>query len=52
MHTSAMVTDWIATRQFQVIQHLPYLSDLSLADFFLYPKMKRELAGLTLTQET
>ncbi len=46
--TGIMLTDWIAARCFQVIQHLPCLPDLTPADFFLVPKVKRELAGLTL----
>jgi coproporphyrinogen III oxidase len=41
--------DWMAARQFHVIEHLPCSSDLALADFFLFPKVKRELADLTLT---
>jgi hypothetical protein len=33
-------------------EHLPYSPDLAPADFFLFPKVKKELAGLTLTKET
>jgi histone-lysine N-methyltransferase SETMAR len=47
-----MVKDWMAARQFKVIEHLPYSPDLAPADFFLFPKVKRELAGLTLTKKT
>ncbi len=42
----------MAARQFKVIVHLPYSPDLAPADFFLFPKVMRELAGLTLTKET
>jgi hypothetical protein len=42
----------MAARQFQIIEHPPYLPDLALADFFLFPSVKRELAGKTLTEET
>jgi histone-lysine N-methyltransferase SETMAR len=52
VHTAAMVTDWMAAKQFPVIEHPSYLPDLAPADFFLFPKVKRELAGLTLTKET
>ncbi len=52
VHTAAMVKDWMAARQFKVVEHLPYSPDLALANFFLFPKVKRELAGLTLTKET
>jgi hypothetical protein len=47
-----VVTNWMAARQFQIIKHLPYLPDLAPADFFLFPCVKRELAGKTLTKET
>jgi hypothetical protein len=46
-----MLTDWMAARQFQVIEHPPYTLDVTTADFFLFPEVKRELASLTLTQE-
>ena len=29
----------------------PYSSDLAPADYFLFPKLKKELAGITMTQE-
>ncbi len=47
MHTIAVVANWMAARQFQVIQHLMYLPDLAPADLFLW-----ELAPQTLMQET
>jgi histone-lysine N-methyltransferase SETMAR len=52
VHTAAMVKDWMAARQFKVIKHPPYSPDLAPIDFFLFPKVKRELAGLTITKET
>jgi hypothetical protein len=52
VHTTAMVTNWMAAKQFQVLEHLPYSPDLALADFFLFPEVKKELACLTLTKET
>ncbi len=42
----------MAARQIQVIQHSPHLPDLALTNFFLLSRVKRELTGLTLTQET
>jgi histone-lysine N-methyltransferase SETMAR len=39
-------------RQIQVIQHLPFSPNLAPTDFFLFLKVKRELAGLTLNQKT
>jgi histone-lysine N-methyltransferase SETMAR len=51
-HTANIVTDWLAARCIQLLQHPPYSPDLAPADFFLFPKVKKELAGLTLTRET
>jgi hypothetical protein len=46
------VTNWLAARDIKLIEHPPYLLDLAPADYFLFPRVKRELAGLTLTQNT
>jgi histone-lysine N-methyltransferase SETMAR len=45
VHTAATVTDWL-------VEHPPYSPYLAPADFFLFPKVKKELAGLTLTRES
>jgi hypothetical protein len=47
VYTAVMVMDWMAARQFQVIQHPPYSMDLAPANFLLFLKVKRELACLT-----
>jgi histone-lysine N-methyltransferase SETMAR len=52
VHTASMVTNWMAARQFQIIDHPPYSPDLAPANFFLFPSVKRELAGKTVTQGT
>jgi histone-lysine N-methyltransferase SETMAR len=52
VHTATVVRDWLAARQVQMIDHPPYSPDLAPADFFLFPKLKMQLAGLTLTQDT
>jgi hypothetical protein len=52
VHTAAVVTYWMTARWFQIMEHPPYLPDLALAEFFLFPSVKRELAGKTLTKET
>jgi histone-lysine N-methyltransferase SETMAR len=52
VHTAAVVKDWMAARDFRVIDHPPYSPDLAPADFFLFPTIKRQLAGKTLTQDT
>ncbi len=51
VHTAAIVTDWLAARHVQMLQHPPYLPDLAPADFFLFPKVKKELAGLILMRD-
>jgi histone-lysine N-methyltransferase SETMAR len=52
VRTAAVVTNWMTARQFQIMEHPPFLPDLAPADFFLFPSMKRELADKTLTKET
>jgi len=48
----AVVKDWLVAKGVKMIRHPPYLPDLAPADFFLFPRVKRELAGKNLTQET
>ena len=43
-------TGWPPGRQ--VLPHPPYSPDLAPADFFFFTKMKDQLAGCTLTQES
>jgi histone-lysine N-methyltransferase SETMAR len=52
VHTAATATDWLAARRVKMIEHPPYSPDLAPADFFLFPKVKKELAGLMLTRES
>jgi histone-lysine N-methyltransferase SETMAR len=52
VHTTAIATDWLAARRVQMLQHPLYSPDLAPANFFLFPKVKKELSGLTLTRET
>jgi histone-lysine N-methyltransferase SETMAR len=52
VHTAATVTDFLAAKGVKTVPHPPYSPDLAPADFFLFLKVKAELAGQTLTQET
>jgi histone-lysine N-methyltransferase SETMAR len=52
VHTAAIVQEFIARKGIQMIEHPPYSPDLAPADFFLFPKVKNELAGITMNQET
>jgi histone-lysine N-methyltransferase SETMAR len=52
VHTAPVVKNWLAARSIQVLSHPPNLPGLAPADFFLFRKVKEELDGLHLTQET
>ena len=52
VHTAAVVKEWIAAHGVKMIAHPPYSPDLAPADFFLFPRVKEQLAGITMTQET
>jgi hypothetical protein len=57
VHTAAVVKNWLAAKQIQLLPHPPpppppYSPDLAPADFFLFRKVKEQLAGLNLTQES
>jgi len=50
-HSAAAVQTFIAEKSIKTIAHPPYSPDLAPADF-LFSKVKSELAGKTLTQDT
>ena len=52
VHSAAVVQQFLADRSIKTIAHPPYSPDLAPADFFLFPKVKNDLAGKTLTQDT
>jgi len=52
VHTAAVVREWYAANAIQLIPHPPYSPDLAPADFFLFRRVKEELAGFTLSRET
>jgi histone-lysine N-methyltransferase SETMAR len=51
VHTAATVVDFLAAKGVKTVPYPPYLPYLAPADFFLFPKVKVELAGQMLTQE-
>ena len=51
VHTSKSVRDFLTRNNIQLLNHPPYSSDLAPSDYFLFPKLKRELAGITMMQE-
>jgi hypothetical protein len=44
--------NWLAAKEIQLLPHPPCPPDLAPADFFLFQKVKEQLAGLHLTQES
>ncbi len=52
VHTATTITDWLAARSVKMFEHPPYSPDLAPADFFLFPRVKKEFVGLTLMRET
>ncbi len=52
VHMAAVVQDWFAAHNIQRLEHPPYSPDLAPADFFLFRRVKEELAGKTLDKGT
>jgi len=50
VHIAAIFKDWFAANALQLLEQPPYLPDLALADFFLFRRVKEELAGLSSDQ--
>jgi hypothetical protein len=44
-HMSLLVHEFLAKHETTVVPQLPYSTDLSPADFFLFPKLKSTLKG-------
>ena len=47
MHSAKLVQEYLAKRGVKVIDHSPNSPDLAPTDFLLFPKLKKELAGVT-----
>jgi hypothetical protein len=52
VHTAASIQNYLAAKGVQTIRHLPYSLDLAPAFFFLFRRVKSELAGLSTAQES
>ena len=52
VHTAPAAKNGIAARAIPLITDPPYTPDFSPVDFSLFPKLKEQLAGLSLTQES
>ena len=44
-HKCEVVKSFLASEKVKVLNHLPYLPDLSPRDFFLFPRLKKMLSG-------
>ncbi len=52
VHTAKVVQEFLAKKKDQTaLPPPPYSFDLAPADYFLFPKLKKELAGITMIQE-
>ena len=44
-HLAKVVTDLLSMYKWEVLPHPPYIPDMSLPDFNLFPKMKEPMRG-------
>jgi len=51
VHTAMLIHEFMAKKSIKLLSHTPYSPDLTPADYFLFPKLKKELAGFSMTQE-
>lgn len=52
VHTAQTVQQFLAKKNIEVLAHPPYSPDLAPADYFLFPRVKADLAGEFLDAET
>ena len=53
VHNACIIRDFLATKEkIEMMDQTPYSPDLAPCDFFLFPKLKNNLAGKFLTVET
>ena len=45
VHNSILVTDYLTQMGIKTVPHLPYSPDLAPCDFWLFPKLKKNLRG-------
>jgi hypothetical protein len=46
-----VVQEFLAKKRFKLLSHPPYSSDLAPADYVLFPRLKKELAGRGVNRE-
>ena len=52
VHTSRVVKAFLEEKAIEVVPHPPYSPDLAPADYFLFPTMKRELGGVSISGDS
>ena len=52
VHTARNFKAFLEDRDINLLEHPPYSPDLAPADYFLFPRMKSDLAGLHMTRES
>ncbi len=52
VHTAAVVTEWMVVKALRVTEHRPLVAGPSSGRLFLFPTVKKQLSGMTLTQES
>jgi hypothetical protein len=51
VHTTMVIHEFLAKKRNKLLSRPPFSPDLIPADYFLFPKLKKELAGLTMIKE-
>jgi len=51
VNTAAVVKDWFTANAIPLLEYPHYSPDLTPADFFLFPKVKEALAGITIAAD-
>ena len=51
-HKCEVVKSFLASEKVKVLNHPPYSPELSLCDFFLFPRLKKMLSGNTYTSRS
>ena len=52
VHTSRAVKACLKEKAIEVVPHPPYSPDLAPADYFLFPTIKRELGGVSISRDS
>ncbi len=51
VHNAMVILEFLAKKRIKLLSHPPYSPDLNPADYFLFRKLKKELAAFAMIQE-